>query len=581
MKQRYNAQVNTINAGDGLNALDTTANSKLSGIQDGADKTSSNPQSYSWITGQKPDPDADNTQTILNAGAAIDNAKVNGLTLIEGGYIRADFLQITDAIIVSGGGVNWSSINDDGNKPADGAQVNTINAGDGLGALDTTANTKLNGIQSGAQVNTINAGDGLNALDSTANSKLGSVAWNADVTSSNTSANTTYVGSVPASTVQNWRYGSTTYINGGNIYTGTITANSIAANTITLDKLNAGYTGTVTFTGCTMNFANGADLVMQSTANSTSMIKFHQLSTGKMYDIKAGTYNSADYVGVSPLQNNTSFLIGDITGTYKYKYCDILAANAVNALAYTDSNNYSQINMLPYQLMIFTSQSGSQGSYFFRPSEFNGAGKNLGSSSYPWYSVYCHGIRSWSITPEYHNSYSVGDRTGNHFQAVFAQQFRAGNDDTVDSNVRILSKGASTTGTSRTFRGINSSGTVTADISDNGTFYSANSSYTGSSETLKKDIRDISDHAVVPILNLRGKLFQYINGDGKDTAGFISEEVAGLYPELVREFETKKDTKKMGINYTGFIPYLAKGIQEIQTYIDALAGRIEDLESAN
>lgn len=64
---------------------------------------------------------------------------------------------------------------------ATGAEVNTLDAGDGLAALDTTQNTKLNGIATGAEVNTIDAGDGLAALDSGQDTKLDGIAALADV----------------------------------------------------------------------------------------------------------------------------------------------------------------------------------------------------------------------------------------------------------------------------------------------------------------------------------------------------------------------------------------------------------------
>jgi len=60
----------------------------------------------------------------------------------------------------------------------------------------------------------------------------------ADKTSTHTAADTSKVNGVTSSIISGWRYGSTTYINGGNIYTGTVTANEIAANTITADKYN-------------------------------------------------------------------------------------------------------------------------------------------------------------------------------------------------------------------------------------------------------------------------------------------------------------------------------------------------------
>jgi hypothetical protein len=63
--------------------------------------------------------------------------------------------------------------------------------------------------------------------------RISEIEAGADVTSKNTAADTNLVGGVPSGTVAGWRYGATTYINGGNIYTNTITANQIAANSIT------------------------------------------------------------------------------------------------------------------------------------------------------------------------------------------------------------------------------------------------------------------------------------------------------------------------------------------------------------
>lgn len=73
---------------------------------------------------------------------------------------------------------------------------------------------------------------------------------NADQTSAHTANNTSNVGTCPASTVQGWRYGSTTYINGGDIYTNTVTATQISVTS--LSTLNANM-GTITAGNITLN----------------------------------------------------------------------------------------------------------------------------------------------------------------------------------------------------------------------------------------------------------------------------------------------------------------------------------------
>ena len=73
---------------------------------------------------------------------------------------------------------------------------------------------------------------------------------NADQTGAHTSNNTSYVGSCPASTVAGWRYSNTTYINGGDIYTNTVTANKISVTD--LAAINADL-GTITAGNMTLN----------------------------------------------------------------------------------------------------------------------------------------------------------------------------------------------------------------------------------------------------------------------------------------------------------------------------------------
>jgi len=50
--------------------------------------------------GRMPADYADNTQRVINLGADISNAKANGHTLIQGGYINADIIKIDESLIV-------------------------------------------------------------------------------------------------------------------------------------------------------------------------------------------------------------------------------------------------------------------------------------------------------------------------------------------------------------------------------------------------------------------------------------------------------------------------------------------------
>ena len=130
---------------------------------------------WQFVTGaNRPADNADRTQTALDLGASIDNAKANGSTLISGGYIRTSLIK-TDAIII----------------------------GDLSGASTFTA----------YNTNRVNG------------------------TAASTVVNNASTGAAAATTVDRWKYLNTTYIDGGNIYTNTIVANHILANEITVDKI--------------------------------------------------------------------------------------------------------------------------------------------------------------------------------------------------------------------------------------------------------------------------------------------------------------------------------------------------------
>ena len=70
--------------------------------------------------------------------------------------------------------------------------------------------------------------------------------------------------------------------------------------------------------------------------------------------------------------------------------------------------------------------------------------------------------------------------------------------------------------------------------------------------------------------------------------GFTAQEVQQILPDLVSTGDTTTITKPdgstqtitdpLGINYTGFIPYIIKGIQEQQDQITSLSAKVSSLE---
>lgn len=124
-------------------------------------------------------------------------------------------------------------------------------------------------------------------------------------------------------------------------------------------------------------------------------------------------------------------------------------------------------------------------------------------------------------------------------------------------------------------------------ILDGGTGWNANSD-----QRLKTNVQTLSsEKGLSAILNLNPVTYNWI--DAKATkatqTGFIAQDVQKVLPELVLpapettiilpDGSTQKITDTLGLNYTGFIPYLVKSIQEQQNEIDQLKQELENLKS--
>lgn len=118
----------------------------------------------------------------------------------------------------------------------------------------------------------------------------------------------------------------------------------------------------------------------------------------------------------------------------------------------------------------------------------------------------------------------------------------------------------------------------------NGDVYTTSASFYPSDKNLKKDIETM-DNSLSIISRLRPVTYHYdvasnkgMSLPGSKQYGFISQEVKEILPELTKvathpaqydaqgkEISAKKDV--LALNYTAFIPILAKGIQEQQAQI--------------
>jgi hypothetical protein len=248
----------------------------------------------------------------------------------------------------------------------------------------------------------------LSGINSTEGTKLSGIEAGADVTSTHTAANTTNVGTVLASRVAGWAHSSdTTKIDGGDIYTGTITASAIygagfGTLTITSGKIviNAASgleidgSGDLTVkTGGNVDIANGGDLIMRSVAGSTdadrSIIKF-PVANSEEFRIYSDYSNrrlciapAADYSS-----NQTSFIIGYDYAEGAKRFMAILMAAAYSSqlLAINSDGDYSGILLESdvagvSKLTIECQQTSADSAYIYLSSE--------DISGYDS-SIYCH-----------------------------------------------------------------------------------------------------------------------------------------------------------------------------------------------
>ena len=208
----------------------------------------------------------------------------------------------------------------------------------------------------------------------------------ADKTANNTAYDTARVYGIAASTIAGWKYAGQTYIDGGKIWTGTVTAYQIAANTITLDRLYAGDTGSITFTGCQMTFGNGADLILQSTTDLAAVLTFNYSYYN--YDIRIGNYGGSNYLCIGARHTDSSLLLGDPTSTTPYRYIESRAYDTITLRAYGSSSEWSTVTVRPNTINFHITSGGLQRDVSLSTSALICSQLDLGSTSYPCYNIY-------------------------------------------------------------------------------------------------------------------------------------------------------------------------------------------------
>jgi hypothetical protein len=113
------------------------------------------------------------------------------------------------------------------------------------------------------------------------------------------------------------------------------------------------------------------------------------------------------------------------------------------------------------------------------------------------------------------------------------------------------------------------------EVSNTGTLTIADRLIELSSIRYKTNVESLTP-ALDKVLQLRPVYYTKIGGTGSTEIGLIAEEVAEIYPELIKYDDVGQVD---GINYTRIAPILIKTIQEQQELIKNLTKRIDDLEN--
>lgn len=135
-------------------------------------------------------------------------------------------------------------------------------------------------------------------------------------------------------------------------------------------------------------------------------------------------------------------------------------------------------------------------------------------------------------------------------------------------------------------------GTTTVHINNGGNIYNANGTYgqISSDERLKENIENLPNTTLDKLMNVNAVTFNWKDGfsdvglesNGAHT-GFIAQNVQTYFPDLVHPSPIKKEKipfdDPLTINQAGFTPYLVKSIQQLNSKIEVLEARIQQLEN--
>jgi hypothetical protein len=87
--------------------------------------------------------------------------------------------------------------------------------------------------------------------------------------------------------------------------------------------------------------------------------------------------------------------------------------------------------------------------------------------------------------------------------------------------------------------------------------------------TLKENIKPL-ETGLDEVMKLQPRRFDWKNGDEKNIAGFVAQEVEEVLPDLVSDYEYNDEETKKSLKMGDMIPTLVNAIQELKAEIDEL-----------
>jgi hypothetical protein len=90
--------------------------------------------------------------------------------------------------------------------------------------------------------------------------------------------------------------------------------------------------------------------------------------------------------------------------------------------------------------------------------------------------------------------------------------------------------------------------------------------------TLKENIKPL-ETGLDEIMKLQPRRFDWKNGDGKNIAGFVAQEVEEVLPDLVSDYKYTDEETKKSLKMGDMIPTLVKAIQELKAEIEILKNK--------